>query len=106
MRKSQTGAEQSISTARGSELSEESSGNLDALYNYPLLGHLLESSDASALMEMRARLMHTTQELERVVRQGTKEDAGRAARIIRAYQATFALLDELEQLRNKSSGAL
>ena len=101
MRRFQSSAEGSNSSAHSNELSAEVSGDLAALYNYPLLCRLLESSDTTALTEMRGRLAHTTQELERVVRQGTRDDAARAARTIRAYKATFALLDELEQLRAK-----
>jgi hypothetical protein len=81
----------------------EAPGDLAAFYNYPLLCRLLESSDTAALTEMRGRLAHTNQGLERIVRQGTKDDAARAARVTRAYKVTFALLDELEQLRAKGS---
>lgn len=102
----QTGAEGNSSSAQGNELPAEVSGDFAALYNYPLMCRLLESSDITAQTEMRGRLARTTQDLERVVRQGTKDDAARAARILRAYQATFALLDELEHLRAKGGSRL
>lgn len=106
MKRLQTSAEGKSSSAHGNELPAEDSGDLAALYNYPLMCRLLESSDTTALTEMRGRLARTTQDLERVLRQGTKDDAARAARILSAYQATFALLDELEQLRAKGGSRL
>ena len=106
MKRLQTSVEDDGSPVHGNELSAEVSGDFAALYNYPLMCHLLESPDISALAEMRGRLAHTTQDLERVVRQGTKDDAARAARVIGAYQVTFGLLDELEQLRASGGSRL
>jgi hypothetical protein len=54
---------------------------------------------------MRSRLTRTHQELERIIRQGTQEDAARATRAARAYTVTLALLDELEKLQRGGSGA-
>lgn len=74
--------------------------DLSSLFNYPSLGRLFEGTDAiRALAEMRARLRRTNQDLERVVRQGTKEEAARAACIAHAYGAALNLLDNLEQLQ-------
>lgn len=78
--------------------------DLSSLLNYPSLGLLFEGSDARALEEMRARLGRTNQDLERVVRQGSKEEAERAARAARAVAATLSFLEELEQLR-RTGGA-
>ena len=75
--------------------------DLSGLFNYPSLGRLLEGADARALEEMRARLARTGQELERVVRQGTKEDAERASRAARAVTQTLSLLDQHEELRRE-----
>lgn len=78
---------------------EESSAELSSLLNYPSLGRLFEGSDTQALEEMRGRLTRTSQDLERVLRQGTKEDAERSARASRAVGATLALLAELDEIR-------
>lgn len=78
--------------------------DLASLYNYPSLGRLFETPDSPALDEMRARLTRTHQALERVVRQGAKEEAERAGRVARAYAATLKLLDDLaEQQRRPPS---
>ena len=77
--------------------------DLAGLFNYPSLGRLLEGGDPRALEEMRGRLARTNQELERVVRQGTREDADRAARAARAVTLTLALLDTLDGMRREGA---
>ncbi|MET0649308.1 MAG: hypothetical protein ABW208_22080 [Pyrinomonadaceae bacterium] len=77
--------------------------DLSGLFNYPALGRLLEGGDPRALEEMRGRLARTSQELERVVRQGTREDADRAARAARAVTLTLELLDTLEGMRREGA---
>ncbi len=77
--------------------------DLAGLFNYPSLGRLLEGGNPRALEEMRGRLARTNQELERVVRQGTREDADRAARAARAVALTLALLDSLDGMRREGA---
>ena len=78
---------------------EAQTPDLAGLFNYPSLGRLLEGSDSRALEEMRGRLTRTGQELERVVRQGPREDAERATRAARAVSLTLELLDTLDGMR-------
>ena len=75
--------------------------DFSALFNFPSLGRLFEGTDAEPLREMRARLERTRQELERVIRQGSKEDAERASQANEAYQTTLALFDKLEEIRRQ-----
>jgi len=77
--------------------------DLAGLFHYPSLGRLLEGSDPRALEEMRGRLARTGQELERVVRQGTREDADRAARAAGAVTLTLQLLDTLDGMRREGA---
>ncbi len=91
-----TGAPQ---TNSGGRPAEDTAADLSSLLHYPSLGRLFEGPDTQALEEMRARLARTNQDLERVLRQGPKEDAERAARASRAVGVTLALLDELEKLK-------
>ena len=77
--------------------------DLASLFHYPSLGRLLEGGDPRALEEMRGRLTRTRQELERVVRQGTREDADRAARAERALSLTLSLLDTLDGMRREGA---
>ncbi len=79
--------------------------DLISVFNYPALGRLFDERDGQeSLNDMKAQLLKTNQQIERVIRQGSKEDAERAGRIAHAYAATLALLNELEQLR-KTGGA-
>lgn len=78
---------------------EAPTADLAGLFNYPSLGRLLEGGDPRALEEMRGRLSRTGQDLERVVRQGTREDASRAGRAARAVALTIELLDTLDGMR-------
>ena len=70
----------------------------DKLFNYPTLERLFAARDgAGTISEMRRRMMQTMEELERVVRRGSKEDAESAVRVIGAYRTAFELLEELER---------
>ena len=79
----------------------EVNADFSSLFNFPSLGRLFEGADARPLEEMRARLGRTKQDLERVVRQGSKEDAERAARALAAYDQTLALLANLDEIRRQ-----
>ena len=80
---------------------DEAAGDLSSVFNYPSLGQLFDADDTRPLEELRARLQRTSQDLERVVRQGPKTDAERASRAARAVAVTLRFLDDLEQLRRE-----
>lgn len=71
--------------------------DLSAFLKFPSLSRLFQGADRTALAEMRAQLVQTNQRFERVIRQGTKEDADRAALISRSYDLALSVLDELER---------
>ena len=75
--------------------------DLSSLYHYPSLGALFEQPDSPQLEEMRARFSRSTQALERVLRQGTKDEAERAGRALRAYETVSALFDNLQKLQRE-----
>lgn len=100
-RTTKDGAQERSPTAGDS--SAASSSDLSTLFHYPAIGRLFEGSNTDALSQMRAQLQRTSQNLERVIRQGTKEDAERAARALRAVGATLGLLDSLETLRQQGA---
>lgn len=87
--------------SRQTDAATDASADLASLFNYPSLGKLFEGQTAdAALADMRKRLSRTNQDLERVIRQGSKEDAERATKVTRAFAIAFAFLSELEELRN------
>ncbi|MER3428288.1 MAG: hypothetical protein C4334_09325 [Pyrinomonas sp.] len=75
---------------------DEKEGLAD-LFRYPSLEALLERKEA--LEAVRTRLEYTERDLERVIRQGPRDDVPRAQRALQAVSATLALLKELEQLK-------
>ena len=75
---------------------EPQENDLSAFLNFPSLSRLFQGVDRAALSETRSQLTQTKQHLERVIRQGTKEDADRAVLISRSYDLTLTLLEELE----------
>ena len=101
MNRFERGREPNASPGQSSQPEQDS--DLSSLFNYPSLGRLFETLDSPALTEMRARMSVTNQDLERVVRQGSKDEAERAARILRAYQAAFKLLDDLADFQRQAA---
>jgi hypothetical protein len=80
---------------RGSH-AEPPENDFSAFLNFPSLSRLFQGVDRAPLSEIRSHLTQTKQHLERVIRQGTKEDADRAVLISRSYDLTLTLLQELE----------
>lgn len=80
----------------GGESGQPQANDLSAFLKFPSLSRLFQGPDRAALAEMRSRLMQTNQYLERVIRQGTKQDAERAMLASRSYSLTLRLLQELE----------
>jgi hypothetical protein len=79
------------------------SPDLSSLYHYPSLGGLFEQPDSPQLEAMRERFSRSTQALERVLRQGTKDEAERAARALRAYETVSTLFDDLQKLQREGT---
>lgn len=77
--------------------------DLSSLYHYPSLGGLFEQPDSPQLEEMRGRFSRSQQALERVVRQGTKDEAERATRALRAYETVLGLFDDLQKLQREGT---
>ncbi len=75
---------------------EPPENDLSTFLNFPSLSRLFQGIDRAALSEVRSQLTQTNQHLERVIRQGTKEDADRAVLISRSYDLTLTLLEQLE----------
>ena len=71
--------------------------DLAEFFKFPSLSRLFKGADRTALAEMRSRLTLTSQNLDRVIRQGAKADAERALLISRSYGLTLTVLDELER---------
>ncbi len=97
------------STAKVSTTSEILTSNsapedLSSLFNYPSIGQLFSETDLHSLQKFRAKMNQTFEDLERVIRRGSKEDAEKARRVADAIKITLEFLSTLEQARNIKQG--
>lgn len=74
-----------------------------ALTNFPCIGRLFEKPGLPDLKEMKARLNQTFQNLERVVRRGSTDDARRAQTAIAAVATALDFLQMLEQMQQNQT---
>ncbi len=73
--------------------------DLAQIFNYPSIGELFEDSDSKKIEDFRSRLSRTSENLERVIRYGNREESERAARAVRAIRITFDFLKTLQTMR-------
>ena len=84
------------------KISPEESEIIESLFKYPSLEKVFDSPDAPQLAAMKGKMQATVDDLERVIRRGTKEDAAKAAKVAEAYRIALKFLDELETIRQAS----
>ena len=84
------------------KISPEESEIIESLLKYPSLEKVFDRTDSSRLTAMKREMQATVDDLERVVRRGSQEDAAQAAKVIEAYRITLSFLDELETIRRAS----
>jgi cell fate (sporulation/competence/biofilm development) regulator YlbF (YheA/YmcA/DUF963 family) len=77
--------------------------DISKLLNYPALDKLFDEHNPNALAEIRGKFDKTQQDLERVIRQGSKEDAEKASKVSRAIKITLDFLDNIEELKQQSA---
>ena len=84
------------------KISPEEAELIESLFKYPSLEKVFDSKDAPQLAAMKRKMQATVDDLERVIRRGTKEDAAKAAKVAEAYRIALKFLDELETIRQAS----
>jgi hypothetical protein len=72
------------------------------ILNYPSLDKLFDEHNPNALAEIKVKFDKTQQDLERVLRQGSKEDAEKADKTLKALKVTLDFLAHLEELKRQS----
>lgn len=73
--------------------------DLAQIFNYPSIGQLFDESDPQRLDVFRSRLINTRENLERVIRHGSRDEAGKAEKAARAVKITLDFLDTLQKMR-------
>ena len=77
----------------------EEAAIIESLFNYPSLEKVFDRENVYQLPLMKQKMTATIEELERVVRRGSQQDAAKAAKVITAYQTALSFLSELEAIR-------
>ncbi len=80
-------------------ISPEEQELIETLLKYPSLEKVFDPADAPAFPAMKRKMQATVDDLERVVRRGSKEDAAKAAKVVEAFQISLKFLDELDMRR-------
>ncbi len=79
--------------------SEFNAEDLAQIFNYPSIGQLFDDADSQNLEVFRSRLTNTRENLERVIRSGSRDEAVRAEKAARAIKITLDFLDTLQKIR-------
>lgn len=80
-------------------LTAEELETIEALLNYPSLGKVFDPANPRNPAAVRQKMQATIDDLERVIRRGSKIDADKAARAVEAYRTAIRFLEELENAR-------
>lgn len=86
-------------TGSPEEMTEEETETLKALLDYPSLENFFDSAAGTDRQVLREKMLSTVDELERVIRRGSGEDAAKAAKAVAAYRTALDFLDELATRR-------
>ncbi len=73
--------------------------DLSKLFNYPSIGELFDDGDLHLLNDFRSRLSGTGENLERLIRSGSRTEAESAEKAANAVKITLGFLDTLEKMR-------
>ncbi len=79
------------------EMSEQ---DLAQIFNYPAIGELFKGNDTKDLDNFTARLNAIRNDLERIVRSGSRTEADGAERAIKGIEVTLEFLQTLQKMRS------
>lgn len=83
----------------GKEVSEFSAEDLAKLFHYPSIGQLFSGSDSTAISEFKSRMVSTRDQLEKIIRHGSREEADKAGAVIKSVDVTLDFLSSLQKMR-------
>lgn len=86
-------------SAPDKEQTEFNAEDLAQIFNYPSIGQLFNDSDSQRLETFRSRFSETRENLERIIRYGSRDEAARADKAARAIQITLDFLKTLQKMR-------
>ena len=81
----------------------QTSDDLAKLFDYPSVGELFsDGGDTRRFDEFCEKLTATRENLERIVRYGSRDEAASATRAVRGIETTLEFLQNLQKLRHES----
>lgn len=83
----------------GNEVPEFSAEDLAKLFHYPSIGQLFGDSNPTAIGDFRSRMVSTRDQLEKIVRHGSREDADKAGVVIKSINVTLDFLSSVQEMR-------
>ena len=78
---------------------EFNADDLAQIFNYPSIGQLFDDSDSTGIENFLAKFSRTRENLERIIRSGSRDEAARADKAARALQITTDFLQTLQTMR-------
>ena len=83
----------------GKEVKEFTAEDLAKLFHYPSIGQLFGDSNTTAIDEFTSRMVSTRDQLEKIVRHGSRADADKAGVVISSINVTLDFLSSLQEMR-------
>jgi hypothetical protein len=81
------------------EVAEFSAEDLAKIFHYPSIGQLFSDPTSAASDDFKSRMVSTRDQLEKVVRHGSREDADKAGVVINGINVTIDFLSSLQRMR-------
>jgi hypothetical protein len=81
------------------EAAEFSAEDLAKIFHYPSIGQLFSDPTSAASDDFKSRMVSTRDELEKIVRHGSREDADKAGIVINGINVTIDFLSSLQRMR-------
>lgn len=81
------------------EISEFTAEDLAKLFHYPSIGQLFSVSNTAAIDEFKSRLVSTRDQLEKIVRHASRDEADRANVVVKSINVTLDFLSSLQEMR-------
>ena len=84
------------------KISPQEAELIESLLKYPTLETVFDMNGTPQLTELKRRMQATVDDLERVIRRGSKTDAQKASKVVEAYRIALNFLVDLETIRQTS----
>lgn len=85
------------------EALEFTAEDLAKIFHYPSVGQLFSDASSSALTDFQSRMTATRDQLEKIVRHGTREEADKAGIVVKSVNVTLDFLAAIQEIRVNES---